>query len=324
MKDEKIIAYIVGELEEGEKDRVEQWIAQSDDNTRYYHDLRNAWVDALLSGEKNSLFDVTKGWNEFVSRIKAQQRRKTIKRRLIRVTSAAAAAIVLFFGVYHFLKPTAEIKKFEAAAIADLNLPDGSQVTLNKGATIKYPEKFLGNEREITIFGEGFFEVKTDKHRPFIVKAGQYRVEVVGTEFNVKKQADQVYEVYVKSGSVLVYKAGARNNAKKLLPGDFATLKPDGEKELKAVGRNYLSWKNQHLVFVNTPMNKVIKDLERCYDVNLKVNDPAINKERLTTHFKDKTLKEALDVIELIFNLNAEKTSENQIVLRTNSPPENE
>lgn len=324
MKDNKIISYITGDLEGEEKARVEEWIVQNDDNSKYYHEMRDAWVDALLSEEKNSLFDVTKGWNEFVSRIKTQQRRKTIKRRLIRVTSAAAAAIVLFFGAYHFLKPTAEIKKFEATSVADLNLPDGSQVTLNKGAAIKYPEKFLGNEREITIFGEGFFEVKTDKRRPFIVKAGQYRVEVVGTEFNVKRQADQVYEVYVKSGSVLVYKAGARNNAKKLLPGDFATLRPDGEKELKAVGRNYLSWKNQQLVFVNTPMNKVLKDLERCYDVNLKVNDPAINKERLTTRFKDKSLEEALSVIELIFNLRAERTDDNQIVLRTNSPPEND
>lgn len=325
MKDELIIAYILNELGEDEKVRVEEWIAASDDNTQYYHQLRDAWVKAMMASDyKHSSFNTTRGWEEFLNCVKSHKKRHTIHKRLTYISGIAAAAAVILFGVFSLLKPEQEYKVYSASGIEEIEFPDGSEVTLNKNGKVKYPDNFLGDAREITIFGEGFFEVETDDKHPFIVKAGQFRVEVLGTSFNVKQTGESSYEVYVKEGSVLVYEKDNRSEAKKLLPGDLVNLNSGASKELKPVGRNYLSWKTNELVFANTPMKKVVPDLEEYYEVDITIEDASLKEERLTTRFKDKPLNEALKVIELIFDVNAEKKKNNQIVLRTNSPPDND
>ncbi|MCF8232474.1 MAG: FecR domain-containing protein [Bacteroidales bacterium] len=326
MKDELIIAYILNELGKDEQARVEGWITASDENTRYYHQLRDAWVKAMMANDyKYSFFNTTKGWEEFLSRVKAHKKRHIIRRRLTYVSGIAAAAAVVLFGVFSLLKPDhQEYKAYSASGIEEIELPDGSEVTLNKDGKVKYPDNFLGDTREITIFGEGFFEVETDEKHPFIVKAGQFRVEVLGTSFNVKQTGQSSYEVYVKEGSVLVYEQGNRSEGKKLLPGDLVSLESGFSQQLKTVGRNYLSWKTKELVFANTPLKKVVSDLEEYYGVDITIEDASLKEERLTTRFKDKPVEEALKVIELIFNVNAEKKKNNHIVLRTNSPPDNE
>ena len=325
MKDELIISYIVNELGKDDKNLVEEWIAASDDNARYYHQLRDTWVKTMMANDyKYSSFSAAKGWEEFLNHVQSYKKRDTTRRKLSYISGIAAAAAVLLFGIFSLLEPDKEYKKYRASGIEEIALPDGSDIILNKGSKVKYPEKFLGDTREISIFGEGFFEVETDEKHPFIVKAGQFRVEVLGTSFNVKQTGESSYEVYVKEGSVLVYEKGNRNEGKKLLPGDMLTLKPGASKELEPVGRNYLSWKTNELVFVNTPMKKVIPDLEEYYGVNINIEDGSLKEERLTTRFNDKPLNEALKVIELIFDVNAEKKKNNTIVLRTNSPPDNE
>lgn len=322
MKEELIIAYIVNELEGKEKARVEDWIASDDSHLDYYLDLREAWIDAMNSGKTN-LFDTEKGWGEFKYRIRAKKRNLFLVRSLSRIAGAAAAVLVLFFGLYSLIKPIPRINEFHAANIASISLPDGSQVTLNNESTIKYPEKFLGDTREITIFGEGFFEVKTNRKQPFVVKAGSYRVEALGTAFSVMKTDETAFEVFVKSGRVLVYEANHRSKGEKILPGDLLAIR-DGDMEVMAAGRNYLSWLTKDLVFVNTPLGDVVNDLEKCYNVTINLEKESLKREKLTTRFTDKSLGEALEVIELIFDLRAEKIKDNYIELRTNSPPENE
>ncbi len=323
MKDQLIIAYIVNELEATEKARVEDWIASNDRNVDHYLELREAWINAMNTGANHN-FDAQKGWNEFKYKIRAKRRNVFLKQSLTRIAGAAAAMLVLFFGLYGLIKPIASINEYHATNISDVTLPDGSKVTLNKGSTIKYPEKFLGDTREITIFGEGFFEVETDLDHPFIVKAGNFNIEVLGTSFNVKKKGEASFEVYVKSGSVLVYQRNQRSKGKKILPGDLLSLKADGSMKVSAAGRNYLCWLTKDLIFVNTPLGDVIKDMEKCYNVPIVFDSKSLKREKLTTRFTDKSLNEALEVIELIFDLRADKRSDNNIVLRTNSPPEDE
>ena len=73
--------------------------------------------------------------------------------------------------------PTAEIR--------ELTLPDGTYVMLNSKSILLYPEKFTGETRSVYLIGEANFKVKPDKKHPFIVKANDYQVTALGTEFNV-------------------------------------------------------------------------------------------------------------------------------------------
>ena len=64
-------------------------------------------------------------------------------------------------------------------------LTDGTKVFLNAGSEIYYPVAFSGDQREVGLKGEAYFEVAKDECRPFFVQAGDVRIRVLGTSFNV-------------------------------------------------------------------------------------------------------------------------------------------
>src|SRR5688572_15618250 len=69
--------------------------------------------------------------------------------------------------------------------VIDIMLADGSRVWLNNESSIRFPLAFGGDVRSVVITGEAYFEVAKDASKPFIVKAGEMEVEVIGTQFNV-------------------------------------------------------------------------------------------------------------------------------------------
>src|SRR6056297_2529797 len=113
MKEELIIAYIVNELDGKEKARVEEWIAVDDSHVDYYLGLREAWVHAMRAGKINH-FDAEQGWREFKYKLRAKKRNIFLVRNLSRIAGAAAAMLVLFFGLYSLIKPIPQIKEFHA------------------------------------------------------------------------------------------------------------------------------------------------------------------------------------------------------------------
>jgi len=64
-------------------------------------------------------------------------------------------------------------------------LPDGSNLWLNAGSEIKYSIPFTRENREVELSGEAFLDVVKNEQSPFVVKAGNAEVEVLGTQFNV-------------------------------------------------------------------------------------------------------------------------------------------
>lgn len=72
--------------------------------------------------------------------------------------------------------PTAEIR--------ELTLPDGTgDAKFEKHLTV--PEQFAGKTRSVYLIGEANFQVKPDEKHPFIVKANDFQITALGTEFNV-------------------------------------------------------------------------------------------------------------------------------------------
>ena len=69
----------------------------------------------------------------------------------------------------------------------NIQLSDGTNVWLNSGSKMEYPAAFTKRKgkREVTLNGEGYFEVAKDAKRPFVVQTGKYDIEVLGTKFNV-------------------------------------------------------------------------------------------------------------------------------------------
>jgi transmembrane sensor len=150
-----------------------------------------------------------------------------------------------------------------------LILPDRSKVWLNAESSISYPSAFSGEERNVTLVGEAYFEVAKDKQHPFKVKAGAAEVKVLGTHFNIMAYAEEGQtQVALSEGSVRV---DLGNNSRTLMPGQQASVKAGSTQiSLRNVDIDEVTnWKNGLFQFDNTPLEHVMRQIKRWYSVDV-------------------------------------------------------
>ncbi|MGN6419612.1 MAG: FecR family protein [Pseudobacter sp.] len=156
-----------------------------------------------------------------------------------------------------------------------LQLPDGTRVWLNAASSIRYPVSFTGDTRRVDVTGEAYFEVVTDRNKPFLVNINnKAEVEVLGTSFNVNAYTDEPQlSTTLLNGRIRVSKANASEPAsgKMLLqPGQQTQLK-DGQLELITTPdiSKVMAWKNGLFNFEGMGLKEMMRQLERWYDIEV-------------------------------------------------------
>ncbi|MEI9806805.1 MAG: FecR family protein [Bacteroidota bacterium] len=150
-----------------------------------------------------------------------------------------------------------------------LTLPDGTEVWLNAASSITYPTAFTGNERNVTISGEAYFEVAKDASKPFHVKVNEMTIEVLGTHFNVNAYQDEsVIKTTLLEGAVKVVSGNASGLLK---PGQQAQLHKDGNIALinDANTEEAVAWKNGGFYFEEADIKSIMRQVERWYNVKV-------------------------------------------------------
>ncbi len=158
-----------------------------------------------------------------------------------------------------------------------LTLSDGSKVWLNSASSLTYPTAFRGNERVVTLSGEGYFEVASNKAKPFKVQiaptAGGTPVSTViatGTQFNIKAYANEsAHKTTLVEGIVTVT---TQNNGKLTLKPGQQAIQKEGEPmkldENPEIGE-VIAWKNGLFWMNQADIPSVMRQLERWYDVEI-------------------------------------------------------
>ncbi len=180
-----------------------------------------------------------------------------------------------------------------------LQLADGTKVWLNASSSIKFPTTFSGNTREVSITGEAYFEVSSDKKRPFIVESRGMEIEVLGTHFNVNAYDDEdMIRTTLLEGSVVITQS---KKSKKLYPGQQAVVNNIGDISLdKNVNLSQvMSWKNGLFYFENSSLQEVMRELSRWYDVDVVYNDGIPNRNFEGEIQRNLKLSEVLRILEL-------------------------
>lgn len=177
-------------------------------------------------------------------------------------------------------------------------LSDGTEVWLNAVTTLRFPFKFNGSTREISINGEAYLKVAKDAKHPFIVHTPHSSVEVLGTAFNVNSYDSGQVKVSLIDGAVQL-KAG--KGAATLKPGQQGvcesgkaiTVQPFDEKDI-------LSWMQGVQVFYNAPVEEINSVVARWYGVTVVVDNPKLEKERFTGFIeRSKPLKTFLEQMKM-------------------------
>ncbi|OKZ18214.1 MULTISPECIES: FecR family protein [Butyricimonas] len=182
-----------------------------------------------------------------------------------------------------------------------LVLSDGTKVWLNADSKIKYPVSFGKDKREVSLHGEGYFEVAKDSTRPFIVSTDKMDVKVLGTTFDVNTYEDEGKSFVVLVEGLVEVSAG-KGESRIITPGHMAEVNMyDVQAKiqvLKCDTEHYVAWKNGNFSFRNASLTEILKRVSRYYDVTV-IREQVFEEEYYTGDVSsDVSLESLLAVIE--------------------------
>ncbi|HLX67949.1 MAG TPA: FecR domain-containing protein [Puia sp.] len=219
--DDLLIKYVLGEATREEAAQVERWLEADAANRRRYEEYKTLWAvsrrtAARESAESKGSVDVQEAWQRLRSAPVGERSDRV--RRLGWLRFAAAAIVILVFGGVYLLfsnhrpdvvrvpgvRPlrSARVGATEVPTMVKLGatrpgtdtLPDGTVVTLNRGASLAIVRSLAGDSAEkgltVRLRGEGFFSVRHDPARAFVVQIGAVSIKVLGTSFEVNGDGD--------------------------------------------------------------------------------------------------------------------------------------
>ena len=169
----------------------------------------------------------------------------------------------------------------------NLDLPDGSNVWLNAGTRMQYPTAFLKGKREVILDGEAYFEVAHREKCPFVVHTHAMDVEVLGTKFNVEAYSKRkVFETSLMEGRVRV-KSPVNEKISVVLSPHYKTTLEDGKLVVNRIeDYNVYRWKEGLYCFRNKPFAEIMKELEKYYDLTIRLDKQEIANVVLTGKFR--------------------------------------
>jgi transmembrane sensor len=172
-----------------------------------------------------------------------------------------------------------------AGQSATIVLRDGTRVALNVASTLKVPKDFGATDRHVMLEGQARFEVKHTTAHPFVVDAQRTRTTVLGTTFGVRAYGQRV-RVVVKSGKVAVVPCASCGRDRERMvasANDAVVISPDGTMRMQhdVDVDTDLAFAGGQLVFSWVPLRDAIADLDRWYDVDIRLADSALANQRL-------------------------------------------
>jgi transmembrane sensor len=184
---------------------------------------------------------------------------------------------------------------------AKIELSDGTVVWLNSGTTIKYSTNYNKKNRNISLNGEAFFDVKKNPEKPFLVHTSSIEIEVTGTRFNVSAYNDEpIIETALVEGHVnLIVKGESEKH--ELTPGNlFEYRKATGKLSKRKFTEDVTTgWKENRLIFVNDNFAKLARKIERWYDMKVVYDSLAFDNNKLTVRLiEGERLSKLLEIIE--------------------------
>jgi transmembrane sensor len=178
-----------------------------------------------------------------------------------------------------------------------LALQDGSKIWLNNESSIRYPVVFTGKEREVELTGQAYFDVTSDPSRPFKVKIGKTKVEVLGTQFDVMAYPDDpAGKITLLKGSIKVVNGLAQ---KVIKPLQQVLVKKD-RLEVSGLGNSdeVLAWHKNDFHFNNTDLESAMRQIARWYQYGLENKDAVKGKPIGGNMSRNMSVTDALAVIQ--------------------------
>ena len=316
-----LIRHFQGLCSEEEEAGILSWVEADIRNRAYYSELRDLFIISTLPSSQCSASEME--IPDKIVRNSSKKKEKHCKRRIIgcflRYSAVACVAAVLAFmaGEKFIEKRTpvqqrvvlselpGEVKHTiytEKGVKSVVTLPDGSQVWMNSDTKLVFPDRFIGDTREVYLSGEAYFKVVHNPEVPMIVTTNRnFIVKVLGTEFNIRSYSnDDNAKTTLYKGSIEMYSRDRSSQYKfmaRLSPCQSYVYR---DRELPTVMARAdtlanSAWKRGCLIFNSEPMEQVFKELERWHGVHFEVLDPRAYNYQFNADFENTSLIQILE-----------------------------
>ena len=267
----KLFWFFEGTASEEEKAEIKSWIEESEDNLKEFN-IQRSIHDAMV-----------------MSSVGQQKKRSSVWGTMAYSLAAACAAVLVVIGINGFGRNAPD--EFQTIHVpvgqrVNVDLPDGTNVWLNAGSTLRYSQSYMSRNREVSLEGEAYFDVTRNEKLPFVVKTAKCDVTVLGTKFNVDAPADgETFETALFNGKVRIDTDGDASPMF-LEPGEKATLADGRIMKSAIIDSNVYRWKDGLFCFSEMPFNQVMSSMEKYFDVRIVMSSPSLEKQVLTGKFR--------------------------------------
>jgi transmembrane sensor len=306
--------FLSGEASEKENDALNSWISESPANEKVFDEYRKVWEKTgILEGKP--VFDLNYEWDYFQSHLTPPVNENEFWNFLAgpkffgsfyRMAAVITIGLILGYSIYYLSSNSSTQTFYSQNGREKIELPDGSVVTLNKGAEITYPKSFASKTRLVNFTGEAFFLIQKDSVRPFIIRSNNLSIRVLGTSFNVKAiPGSPEIEVIVKTGKVAIYEGSDKINDKNIMAGERAVY----NKELRKISieenknRNFLAWETGQIIFEESSLVEIINVLSSVYHKEFIIKSDNLKNCRVTVSFENQELYAVLKVLEATLDI---------------------
>jgi ferric-dicitrate binding protein FerR (iron transport regulator) len=305
--DTLIAKCLAGETNKKEENELVEWLNLSDENNKYFQQTKIIW-----QSHKN----ISISEESALRKIKNQIKSKSGFRKIWIYWQRIAAVLIIplmIVGIQSFftkkISPKQNITStFQEVftpfgAYTSLTLPDSSNVWLNSGSRIKFPQQFKDDKRIVFLEGEAYFEVKSDELRPFIVTTHRFNVKATGTKFNIRAYSDDKSpQVALVEGKVAVTEK-TKNNPERISLKPNEILNFNGENSNISFANEDIykcyAWKDGKLVFRNDPFEEVAHRMNIQYNADIELRGEKLKQYRFRATFRNESLEQVLNLLKL-------------------------
>ncbi len=305
----RLLKYLERAERTGEHKYLAELFAELESHPEFSRFLKDDWNKVFDSkaDDTKDMSVVLEKLHKQIEMTRVDDKPSFVKRFLSAFSKIAAILLLplLAAGFYFFSQNRQETAVREMVPVMEVHapdnsrikyiLPDSSVVWINSGSTIKYSAQFAAN-RKIALQGKAYFEATHDKIHPFSVSFPNGKVEVLGTKFSVTSKDNGDFDVTLVEGKV---RALIGKNKKMVI------LKPDQRLAVNGTdfivknvnSRNIVAWIEGKLIFRDTPMPKVAKQLSEWYNVDIILKGNSLKNITYRGVFKDESLDNVLKLM---------------------------
>jgi ferric-dicitrate binding protein FerR (iron transport regulator) len=297
----KIIRLFNGEASPAEKQEIQDWMDSDEANLKFYSDLKQIWFSNNETGANQdpkveaAFLSFKRRYLDTEPKVRVFRFRNTLKYAAILLLFLALPGVFLLGRFSHTDEPTSTTVTCAFGDKSTVTLPDGSLVYLNSGSTLTFDNDFKGEFRRVYLEGEAYFSVAKNRDIPFIVRAAEIKVEVLGTEFNIKAYPEENdISTTLAEGSIRI----SSSKEETLMKPNQRIVFSKQDKKMSLTNLSDISsetgWKEGRLVFRNESLEDLEVKLERWFDVDVEFADEAVKKRKFTGILERESILETI------------------------------